>query len=389
MATPAAREPLLGMLMQRDTSVILARLDPLSLEPISREIELGEYHDAWSRSPDGTEVALGISAPGESGRIGIVIVNPHEMRVVREIETGGAAEALAWFTPRLLAAGLVLDGIVLVDPRSGEVLRRWPSLSDPEASARIPAGLVMLFRGPAVTSSQGSVTAAARLAIVDASGSLRSIPLERIQLRTRLTNGIFYADDAGLAVDPRRARAYVFAADAPVAEIDLRTMSVSYHRVEALFLRPGELGGIEVRPENVGARSRRAVWLGDGRALLFGRELVPSGADNFETLAPGAIVVDTATWNSCTLDAKASGADVVAERVVTYGPAGTGVQVFTIQGHKSFHLLDGEHVWSVGTAGDRAYVRARGATYVIDVKSGEVLDKITPPRDFIDAVIER
>ena len=382
------REPLLGMLMRPDTSILFARLDPLSLKPISRRVELGEYHDAWSRSPDGAEVALGISAPGESGRVGIVIVNPDEMRVVEEIETGGAAEALAWFAPRLLAAGLVQDGTVLVDPRSGEVLRRWPSLSDPEASARIREGLVMLFRGPASSSSKGSATAAPRLAIVDARGRLRSALLDRIRLRTRSANGIHYADDAGLAVDPERERAYVFAADAPVAEIDLRTLNVSYHRVEALFLRPGELGGIELQPEHVGARSRGALWLDDGRALLFGRELLPSGGDNFETVAAGAIVVDTVTWGSCTLDSTASAAKLVGGRVLTYGPARTGIHAFSLRGRNTFHTLDGQHVWFVGTAGERAYARAQGATYVIDVKSGNVLNRITPPRDLVDVVVE-
>jgi hypothetical protein len=101
-ATAAPTGPLLGMLQQPDTGVILARLDPLSLDPVSRRVHLGEYHGAWSLSPDGTQLALGVSAPGESGRIGIVIVDPEDMRIVRAIETGGAAEALAWLTPHVL-----------------------------------------------------------------------------------------------------------------------------------------------------------------------------------------------------------------------------------------------------------------------------------------------
>jgi hypothetical protein len=386
-ATAAASEPLLGMLMRPDTSVLLARLDPFSLEPISRGIELGEYHEAWSRSPDRTNVALGISAPGESGRIGIVIVNPDEMRVVGEIETGGAAEALAWFTPRLLAAGLVRDGTVLVNARSGEVLRRWPSLSDPEASARVRDGLVMLFRAPA-TSSEGSATATARLAIVDSGGRLRSVLLDRIPLRTRYVGGTYYTDAAGLAVDPERERAYVFAADAPVAEIDLPAMSVSYHRLEALFLRPGELANNEVQPDDVGARSRRAVWLGGSRALVFGRELVTAGTESFDSVAAGAVVVDTATWESCTLDPRGSVAEIVAGRVLTYGPGGTGLRLFS-PGRKTLHLLDGEQISFVSTAGNRAYVRGRRATYVIDARSGAALRKIIPPRDLVDAVVER
>lgn len=393
IATAARGEPLLGMLMLPDTSVILARLDPLSLEPVSRQVELGEYHDAWSLSPDGRELALGISAPGESGRIGIVIVDPEQMKVVREIEAGGAAEALAWLAPRVLVGGLVRDGTVIVDPRSGEVLRRWPGLSFPEASARIRDGLVMLFRGPVRASSAGGATAAARLAIVDARGRLRSVVLDRIELSARYADGVYYADDLGLAVDPARERAYVFAADALVADVDLRTLNVSYHRVDALFLAPGELAGADVRPEDVGARNRRALWLGDGRALVVGTELVPAGRENFESIAAGAIVVDTATWSSCTLDAKAGGAAAVAERLLAYGPTsrkmpGAGLSAYTVQGRKTFHLLDNEQVWYVQTAADRAYVRTRRAAYVVDVMSGKVVNEIVPPRDLVDAVVE-
>jgi len=379
--------------MLSDTSVILARLDPLSLEPVSRQLQLGEYHNAWSLSPDGTQLALGISAPGESGRIGIVIVDPEEMKVVREIETGGAAEALAWLAPRVLVGALVRDGTVLVDPLSGEILRRWPSFSFPETSAPIRDGLVMLFRRPVRSSSEGRATAAARLAIVDARGRLRSVVLERIQLSARYADGVYYADDAGLAVDPVRERAYVFAADAPVADIDLRTLSVSYHRVEALFLSPGELAGTDVQPDDVGARNRHALWLGDGRALVFGSELVPAGRENFESIAAGAIVVDTATWSSCTLDATAGAAAVVAKRLLVYGPPsrelpGAGLRAYTLQGRKTFHLLDKEQVWNVQAAADRAYVRTRRAAYVVDVTSGKVVGKVVPPRDLVDAVVE-
>ena len=73
---------------------ILARFDPLSLRPVSRQVPIAEYHDAWALSPDGSRVALGMSAPGREGRIGILVVDLETMKVVRGIETGVAAEGL-------------------------------------------------------------------------------------------------------------------------------------------------------------------------------------------------------------------------------------------------------------------------------------------------------
>jgi hypothetical protein len=367
------------MLQEPDTGVILARLDPLSLEPVSRRVHLGEYHDAWSLSPDGTQLALGVSAPGESGRIGIIIFDPKEMKIVREIETGGAAEALAWLTPHSLVGGLVRDGTVLVDPASGEIVRRWPSLSFPEASTRIPGGLVMLFRGPARASSEGEAAAAARLAIVDAQGSLRSVALDRIQLSLRFVGGAQYADEAGLAVDPTGARAVVFAAQAPAAEVDLDTMHVSYHR----------LG--EVEPQKPAAASiRRALWLGGDRVLVVGRDLVSSGPGGSSTAAAGATLVDAADWGSCLLDAKGAGAAVTGDRILVYGardPRALGLRGYDVEGREAFDLLRGEQVWDVHATGARAYVRTPNAVYVVDVRLGEIVGKIAPPRELVDVVV--
>jgi hypothetical protein len=397
-ATPTAApsEPFLGMLMRLDTSVFVARLDPLSLKPVSSQVALGEYHDTWSLSPDRSQVAFGISAPGRLARIGIVVVDLKAMRVVRKVETGIAAEAIGWLAPRLLVAGLQRDGAVLVDPRTGAILRRWPGLSDPQASARARDGVVMLLPGQLPPGAEGS--AAARLAFIDTQGRLRSVALERIRLAFR--NGVQW-DRAGLAIDRTRARAYVFAADAPVAEVDLRTMRVSYHRLEPLFLKPGELKGSEIGPDDeLSWRYRDALWLGDGRVLVVGHEVVrPAGGGDVEAVAAGAMLVNTAAWSSCVLDAKAAGAALVAGRVLVYGRrdlASLGLRAYTVHGRKAFHLLDDEHVSGVQVAGHHAYVHrviavsprggTRSAVYVVDARSGRVLNEIALRGELVDVV---
>jgi hypothetical protein len=355
-----------------------------------------EYHDAWSVSPDGSQLALGISS-GRSlispsrrlgGRIGILIVDLETMKTVGEVETGIAAEALAWLAPRLLVAALQRGGTVLVDPLTGRTLHRWRGLSEPHVSAHTRDSLVMVFPDTLAATTEG--TAAARLAVVDAQGRLRSVALKRIQI------SVSYAHDAGIAVDPVRARAYVFVADALVADVDLRTMRVSYHRLEPLFLRPGELAGPEAQPRNaVRERQRHAIWLGDGRALIFGRDLVAADGEEIAAIAAGATLVDTVRWNACVLDAKASGAAFVAERLLVYGPGspvsrdapGAGLRAYTVEGRVAFHLFDGQPVWDVEVGGDRAYVRTSRAVRVVDVSSGKVVSEIVPPAELVDVIV--
>lgn len=399
MATAMPGEPLLGLLQAANSSVSLARLNPLSLRPVSRQVELGEYHDAWSLSPDASQLALGVSS-GESvlnpsrrlrGRIGIYIVDLGAMKLVKEIETGIAAEALGWLAPRRLVAGLQRGGTVVVDPLTGRILRRWPGFSFPDLSARIGNALVMLFPDLPLTTV---VSATPRLAVVDAQRRLRSVRLKRIQLSVRSRNGTYYyTDRAGLAVDPARARAYVFAADAPVAQVDLRTMRVSYHRVDPLFLRPGELQGSEARPKKaVLSRERRALWLGRGNVVVFGRDFVTARGRREALIPAGAVLVNTTKWRWRTLDRSAAGAAFAAGRLVVYRPgwypaAGVGLRAYTLTGRRTFYFFKGKRVFDVQVAADFAYVRTPSAVYVVDVRSGKVVNKIMPPRDLVDVIV--
>jgi hypothetical protein len=365
---------------------MLARLDPLSLRPVSARVRLGEYHDAWSLSPDGERVALGISA-GESlispyrrlrGRIGVVIVDLDSMKVVRELETGIAASALGWLGPRRLVASLLRGGTVLIDPITGRILRRWPGLSDPARSARSGDSLVMLFPGPSSTPTGGT---AARLALVNARGHLRSVALDRIQLAAGFANGVGYMDEAAVAVDPDGGRAYVFAAGAPAAEINLATMQASYHRVEL------ETGAKPKR--RVLAQLRRALWLGRRQVVVFGRNFVADDRAGVASTAAGATLVDTATWNSCVVDARAGGAAFGAGRLLVYASGARpaiGLRAYTPQGGKIVHLLKSEQVLDVHVAGGRAYVQTGSALRVVDLKARRVLRTIVPPFELVDVI---
>lgn len=396
--SPSARQPLLGLVQSSaGGAALLALLDPLSLRPVSRGVKIDEYHNAWSFSPDGSELALGVSAgvsrlsPSRRllGRIGIYIVDVRTMRLVREIETGIAAEALAWLSPRVLVAALQ-RGTVLVDPLSGKVVRHWPAFSFPDASVRVGTELVMLMpplRAAVAGMPLKRVSGAPRLVIVTAQGHLRSVVLRRIRLVVRSSRGGFtYGDRAALAVDQKRKRAYVFAGGAPAAEVDLRTMHVHYH----------DLGFPSAPPaarERVLAGEWSAIWLGDSHALVVGRDFVDRGGTLAVPLPAGAMLVNTATWTSRGIDPHAGGAAVASRTLLLYGDSssgsGAGLAAYTSAGRKRFGLLDRLRIADVRTAAGLGYVRTvGGTTYVISVAAAKVVGKVPPTRELVDVIAE-
>jgi hypothetical protein len=401
-ATPAAEgrapplRPFVGIVQAASAaSAVLARLDPLSLKPVSGQVNVPEYHDAWSLSPDRTEVALGVSA-GESvlapartpnRRIGVYIVDLKTMRVVREVQTGVAAEAIGWLGPRRLVAALQRGGTVLVDPSTGRVVRRWPSFSFPDASALTPLGLVMLL--PSLRASAPNVpltrtSGPPRLAVVDGDGRLRSVSLKRIPLDVRTSDGISYEERAGLAVEAAHARAYVVAPNARIAVVDLRTMRVSY-RLDVVAAEPSRSGT---------AGQRGALRLGNGRIAIYGRDIAAVGGGKLMARPAGVSLVDTHDWSACKLDRRASRATLAAGRLLAYGPGssvsahepGEGLRAYALDGRKTFHLFGQQQVSDVEVAGGRAYVRTATAVHVVDVMSGELEATIRPPVDLAEVI---
>jgi hypothetical protein len=358
-------------------------------------VEIDEYHNSWSFSPDGSQLALGVSAgvsrlsPSRrlQGRIGIYIVDVRTMKLVREIETGVAAEALAWLSPRVLVAALQ-RGTVLVDPLAGKVVRRWPVFSFPDASMRVGAELVMLvppLRAPAANMPLERVSGVPRLVTVTVQGRLRSVALRRVRLVVRSSkDGGFYGQLAALAVDPKRARAYVFAAGAPAAEVDLRTMHVSYHDLAP----SATLGGS--RQPRVLARERSAIWLGDGRALVIGRDFVEHGGSLATPLPAGATLVNTVTWRSRGIDPHAGGAAVVGGTLLLYGAGSSvGFAAYTLEGRRRFALFNRLRIADVQTASRLAYVRTvSGTTYVVNVGRAKVVGRVAPNRQLVDVMAE-
>src|SRR5262245_2780241 len=124
VVAPAASADPLGTFspFSGSADVVFAHLDPLTLQPTGTQVRLGEYHDSLSLSPDGRRAAFGISAPGGAARIGVRVVDVAGLQVTRDVETGIAAEAVAWASNNRIVAVLQSGDVVLVDADSGAIL---------------------------------------------------------------------------------------------------------------------------------------------------------------------------------------------------------------------------------------------------------------------------
>jgi hypothetical protein len=362
-ASPAGR--LLGVLqLSRNSRRVLARLDPRSLRPRGRRVVAGEYHGAWSFSPDRSQVALGVSRPARDGRVGVRIVDVARMRVRTDVLTGVAAEALAWLAPDRLVAVLQSGEVVVIDPALGEVVRRWDLSGRARfyfpTSARAPGMLV------AVLVSAGALQPA-RVVVVDADGRLRSTRLRRVRVGQRRS--------AGLALDLAGNRAFVAGAKAPLAEIDLDTMRVRYRRLRGR-------AGTDAARGRVLSSDRRALWLGRGRLALVGRDDVRTRRGRIARVPSGVQVVDTRRWTARTIARRASAARLAAGRLLVYQPSqtmvGAGLGIHTRPGRRLHHLL-GNRALDVQTAGRRAYAIGQRAVRVVDVRSGKVVHTAKRP----------
>jgi hypothetical protein len=181
----------------------------------------------------------------------------------------------------------------------------------------------------------------------------------------------------GLAIDRDGRRAFVVAPGL-VAEVDLRTLAVSYHS-----LRPARslLGRVrrwldpEAQAKDVSGPVRSAQWLGDGRLAVTGAD-----EDGRRVRAAGLALVDTRGWSARTIDPSAS--DVrVADGLLLAGGGTLGLAAYAFDGSEAFHLFAGRQAWVSQVHAGRAYVGVGGedAVRVVDLATGREIGRRSAP----------
>src|SRR3954453_857107 len=283
------RGPLLGVL-DAHGELQLGRLDPATLRvrgaarlgvgtagcALRSGGEVCSSIPPWSLSPGGRRVAIA-SNERHSARA-LRIVDVERLRPVADIRlTGDPVGLVAWLGRRRLLAGQDIccqerQSAAWIDATSGRVLARGVLEGSVLRVARIPTGLVALVATP-------NAIGPASLELAGADGAVRGVPLERVLAGVRLL-GTDAAPDRverhvpGLAVDWPGRRAFVVAAGL-VAQVDLRTLAVSYHslrRTPSLLERGRGWLDPEADAKSAGGPARSAVWLGDGRLAVTGAD---------------------------------------------------------------------------------------------------------------------
>jgi hypothetical protein len=381
----------LGAIFREDPlSLRIARLDPRSLEPLpGRRLDLPGQWWPLSVAPDRSMAVLGNEPEGR-----LAVVDLAGMRSLGTIRV----RSLTWTdTSRWIGRSRLLlvmgelpvsthSVMLVLDPNARRVLRRQRLPGPVLASGHLPGGLMLLL---APDRGIGPAT----LAVVDDDARIRTVTLSGIDAGTEsVETGALLVDWQalpGLAVDPAGRRAYVVAAGAPVAEVDLTTLRVGHHRLAPPTSPLRRLANWLVPPaEAKGATdgpTRHALWLGEGLLAVAGLDAEASttrqGAR--EVLRPSGLeLVDTRTWTVRTLDRNTSGIMLAGGRLIATGyrydsddgnPKGYGLTIYGPGDRRPMHLMGSDEVWSVQVHGDLAYVPHASGYSVVDLRANRVL----------------
>jgi hypothetical protein len=368
---PDPGDPLLGVVGDRPAELV--RLDPLTLEPMGgRRVTLPFGISGYAWSPDRRLLVL-----GDFDDDVVHVVDPVRMRRTRVIRFGIVARAprqVAWLGPRRLAvvAGEPGDGpyLLMVDPLAGRVLSRR-RLEPGGLSGVVDGDRLVLLWTPA------DRIGPARLLVLDARGGVRAVELDGVQAGFQNppawdTPGAYgVSRDAGLAVDPAAGRAFVVAAGATVAEVDLAGLSVTYRHLrqpESLLRRLAHWLVPPAEAKLAAGTSRGACWLGGDSLAVWGTDAQVTGDTpaelRSETRSSGLKLVDTRTWTVRTVDPAATGARWQAGRLLAFGSVwdtgaeqerGTGLTVYGPGGRPPRHLLGHAAVFDAYLHGDLVY----------------------------------
>jgi hypothetical protein len=378
----------------------LARVDAttLKVQP-GRRVALGRNTGAWAFSPDRRKLAIGVDRA-----LGVRIVDVRAMRRIADVETrNGDVLALAWLTPRRVV-GLDRAGVFVIDPVAHRLVAFRAQQGSLAAWTRTRSRLILFFGpppdgiavAPVANGVFGGAIGPTRLLTIDAAGTIRSIVLQRIK------SGGTYNDGRppeawvpGIAVDPSTERAFVVGGGAPVAEVDLRRLAVSYHELRSSTSLLGRaldwFTPAAAAKGPIAGPVRQVLWLGDGKLAIAGVD-VDVVAHQFgidvNTEPFGLKVVDTRTWTARTLDARATAFTAAADVLLAYAGSyddqyrptgGIGLAGYTKDGRKVFHTFGDATLFWAEVIGATAYVAPEGTIVGVDVVSGKVVRSLHGP----------
>jgi hypothetical protein len=395
-ATARAGGPLVGVVSSDTLATELARLDPRTLRPLpGGQLKLAGTWPMLAVAPDRSTAVLG----NEEGNFAVVdLLHLRRLGAIRTDAPSMVASGWNWVgRSRLLlidTSQRAATEVLAVDVSTRRMVRRQRFNGVVQAYARLPSGLALLV-------TPANEIGRARLVVSDADAGLRTVTLAEInagfkQLEDTDGSGPRMEQSVpGIAADPAGRRVYVVPGNGPVAEVELASLAVSYHRLErsaSPWQRLARWWAPPAEAKILSGPSRSALWLGDGQLAVTGYD--GSARGHHREIPSGLELIDTATWTVRQVDRHSSSALLAAGRLLAFGTAfgtgpdganrGYGLTLYGPGDRQPVHWFGAKQVSWIQVNGDLAYVQLMDANLsdvegyaVVDLHSGRVLDKGT------------
>ena len=262
-------------------------IDPRTLRPIGQE-RVPIPVQTWSQAlhADGRTLALAAGS--------VWIVDAEAMRVTTSRRVRGGVMGLVWVGRHL--AVLTQTAVRWLD-RGGRQVSVTAIGGRPVRWGTTAHGLVVLTEGDADTSTP------ATLVWSGPKDKARSVELDDVVAGYLADEGqVGTVVTPGMAIDAADDRAVIVQSEGPIAEVDLRTMAVTYHDERS----GGMLPSAEAKLSDWS--SVEAEWLTDDLVAVWGTSTITrietEGIDEttMRDVPVGLSVLDVRTWSRCEID---------------------------------------------------------------------------------------
>jgi hypothetical protein len=224
--------------------------------------------------------------------------------------------------------------------------------------------------------------------VVDGNG-VRTVTLEHVAAGSTVPEpndpqSIVHSARPGLATDSVGGHAFVVSGDGSIAEVELESLTVSYHQLAPVARQPEAVsdgGGGTLGEGSI----RIARWVGEGRFVATGGEDMIAQSPNGPVQGhenAGLRLVDTTTWQQTVLDENVDWFAWTGRFIVGQSYPPHRLVVFDPHGDLRFRRTLAAN--GVQVAGGRAYLTLgneyrRHRVRVVDLESGRTLRTVRVP----------
>jgi len=254
-------------------------------------------------------------------------------------------------------------------------------------------GVLVLLLGPE------SGIGPARLAVVGADGSVRTVGLDGVRVGTDAFDestpaAVRHYAQPGLAVVPDGSEAFV-ASPSGIAAVDLRTLALSYHGIVR--------GHRRLQKGSPEGSLRTVRWVQGGVLVVSGRDdhssVDAEGRVVYQPRPVGVELVSTRDWSAKMVDATGEGVSIGADAMLvtpwTWDSSrqrylGNGATIYGLDGVKRAHVLGKRQVYGI-VVGQRAFVAGDTPSYsIVSTKTGKILRTVrhSMPQPLVGAALD-